>query len=102
MVRNLVDKEIAVLDMVTDFKTHGSALVNGYEKALQEQMTSERANYDQERQRLANIFQKAQADRAMTSKAMGKGHVRYMQAQWETQQEALKDKIAAAMEAFAE
>ena len=88
--------------MVTDYKIRGNALVNGYEKALEGQMKSNRAKDDRERQRLAKVFEEAQADRAMTSKAVGKGQVRLMQVQWETKQEALKKSIAAAIEAFAE
>ena len=102
LIRHLVDKETAVLDMVTDYRIQGTALVNGYEKALQERVNSARANHEQERQRLAKVFEEVEADRAMTSKTMGKGRVRDMQVHWEAKQEALKAKIAAAMEAFVE
>ncbi len=88
--------------MVTDFTSHGHRLVESYEKALQEQIDSDKANNDQRQQKLVKMFEKAQADRAMTSKAVGKRHVQEMRAQWETQQEALMKEMASALEACTE
>ena len=88
--------------MVTDFAKHGNRLIDSYEKALQEQIDTHKANNEQRRQNLVKRFEKAQADVATTSKEVVKRHVRNMQAQWKTQQEALMSKTAAALEACAE
>lgn len=102
MVRHLIDKETAIKDMVTDFASHGKNLIDFYENGLQEYTNSHRVNNDLRYENLANVFKKAQADRATTSKAVVKRRVQDMKAQWETQQEALKETVAAALAACAE
>ncbi len=88
--------------MVTDFASHGNRLIEGYEQGLQEHIDSCRANNDRRHQNLKKMFEKAQADRATTSKAVVKRRVQDVKAQWETQQEALMAKMAAALAACAE
>lgn len=92
MIRHLVDKETAIKDMVTDFSNQGNRLVEGYEKALEEQIDSYRAHNDRRQLELVEVFEKAEADRATTSKAVTKRSVRSLQAQRETQQKALMSK----------
>ena len=87
--------------MVTDFANRGNNFVDGYEHGLQDYIDYCRANIDRRHQDLVKIFEKAQEDRAMTSRAVAKRRVQDMKTQWETQQEALKGKMAAALAACA-
>ena len=48
------------------------------------------------------MFEKAQIDRATTSKSVVQGRVERMEAQWETNQKALMGTIAAALAACTE
>lgn len=102
MIRHLVDKETAVGDIVTDFASRGNSLVESYEKGLQDEFDSHRANNDRRHANMVKTFEKAQAGRAATSKAVVKSHVQDMKAQWEIRQQALMGKMAAAMAACAE
>lgn len=88
--------------MVVDFERRGNSLVEGYEKGLQDYIDSHRANNSRRHQDLVKIVEKAQAARATISKAVVKRHVRDMKAQWETQQEALMEKMSAALAACTE
>ena len=88
--------------MVTDFANQGNQVVEGYEKALQQQLDLYKANNDQRHQNLVSMFEKAEADVAALSKAVAKGHVQKMHEQWKTRQEALMRKMAAAFAACAE
>lgn len=88
--------------MVTDFARHGNRLVESYEKGLQDYVDSHKANNDRTRQTLVKVFQKAQADRGMTSKAVVKRNVQNMKARWETQQAVLREKMATALAACAQ
>ena len=88
--------------MVKDFTNRGNRLVDNYEKTLGEQFDSETANNDQKQQKLVKTFEKVQADRTATSKAVGKLRVRDMKIQWERRQEGLMNKMAAALEACGE
>lgn len=87
--------------MVTDFANRGNKLVEGYEKGLQDYINSCRTNIDRRHHDLVKIFEKAQKDRAVTSRAVAERRVQDMKAQWETQQEALMEKMAAALAACA-
>ena len=88
--------------MVTDFGNHGKNLIEGYEKGLQEHIDARKADHDLMHQNLAKAFMKAQADRERTSKAVAIRNVRKMKAQWEEQQKALREEMAAALAACAE
>lgn len=99
MIRHLIDKETAIMDMVNDFAIRGNSLVESYEKGLQEHIDSHEANLDRRHQNLVKMFEKAQANRAKTSKSVGKRHVEGMKEQWEAHQKALSEKMAAAMTA---
>lgn len=88
--------------MVTDFANHGNRVVDGYEKAIREQSDLHQANNDRRHQRLVKVLEKARADVATTSKAVTKRNAHNMQAQWKMQQEALMEKMTAALEACAE
>ena len=88
--------------MVTDYTNHGTRLVESYEKSLQEQLEFYRANNDRRNENLLKVFEKAQVDRAMTSKAVTHERVRDMKVQWQRQQEALGRSMAAAIEACVE
>ena len=102
MIRHLVDKETAIMDMVNDFAVRGNSLVESYEKGLQEHIDSHEAHLDRRHQNLVKTFEKAQIDRAKTSKSVGKRHVEGMKAQWEAHQKALTGKMATAMAACTE
>lgn len=88
--------------MVTDFKSRGNSLVEAYKKGLEGHIDSHRADNDRRRQTLVGVFEKAQADRATTSKGVVKHRVQDMKAQWETKQEVLKGKMVAALAACVE
>lgn len=102
MIRHLIDKETAIKDMVTDFASNGNRLIENYKKGRQEYIDSLRANSETRHQNLVKMFEKAQADRARTSKAVVKWQVGDMKAQWQTRQEALMGSVAAALAACAE
>lgn len=90
------------MDMVNDYATRGENLVENYEKGLKEHIDSHKAILDRRHQNLVKMFEKAQTDRAKTSKSVGKRHVEGMKAQWEAHQKALSEKMAAAMAACTE
>ena len=85
--------------MVSDFAKHGNRLVDSYEKAIQERLSSHEAKNERKRQDLIKIFEKAQADVATTSKAVTKADVQNMHGQWKSHQEGLMSKMKAALEA---
>lgn len=88
--------------MVTDFTRRGKRLIENYEKGLQNYVDTQRANNDRRYQELAKVFEKAQADRATTSKARVKWDIRNMKAQWERRQEVLMGNIDAVLAACTE
>lgn len=102
MIRHLIDKETAIKDMVTDFASHGNRLIDAYEKGLEEYLDSLKANNDRTCHNLMKVFENAQRDRAVTSKAVLKQQVQNMKAQRERQQEAVMGRMAAALAACAE
>ena len=102
MIRHLVDKETAIMDMANDYKIQGTSLVESYEKGLQDHIDSYKANNERRHQNLVKVFEKAQTDRATTSKSVIRRHVQGMNAQWETHQKALMGRMAAALAACRE
>ena len=102
MIQHLVDKETAIKDMVNDYAIRGNSLVESYKKGLQDHIDAREANYNQRHQNLVKMFEKAQLDRARTSKKVVQGRVERMQAQWEMHNKALMGKMAAALAACPE
>ena len=88
--------------MVSDFASQGNSLIECYEKGLQDHLVSLRANKDRKHQNLEKVFEKAQADRAKTSRAMVESNVPDLKARWEAQQETLRRTMDAALAACGE
>lgn len=88
--------------MVTDFKTRGNSLIEAYQKGLEDHFDSHRADNDRRHQTLVDILEKAQADRATTSKAVVKHHTQNLKARWDLKQQTLMGNMAAALAACAE
>ena len=88
--------------MVNDYAIRGNSLVESYKKGLQDHIDLREAHHNRRHQSLVKMFEKAQRDRATTSKSVVQGSVERMKAQWETNQQALMGKMAAALAACTE
>ena len=85
--------------MVNDYAIRGNSLVESYKKGLQDHIDLREAHYNQRHQNLVKMFEKAQRDRATTSKSVVQGSAERMKVQWEMNQQALMGKMAAALAA---
>lgn len=101
-MKHLVDEETVIKDILKDYTTGGSHLINEYKKSRQEILESNNANLDQLRHQLKTAFGKAQAGLAKTSKEMRKKRTSDLERQWAIEQQGLLGTVKAAVAGCAE
>ena len=101
-MRNLVDKETAIKDMINDYAVSGIALIKTLGEEQQKQAESDYMRADQVRHKVARVLQKAHVDLKTISRDTGRTMVKDLEASWETQRVSMMTAREAALAACVE
>lgn len=96
---NLIDKETAIDDLVSDYKRVGTSIIDQFEKARQQELDDSLNRSIHLKRKLATLYKDEMTELEASMKAVKKRPVADIEKQWDVRQQALWAKMDAALAA---